>query len=345
MGRRILRAQTPGIVDVAAHARVSPATVSRFFNSPKLVRLETRQRIEAAVAHLGYVPNAVARSLNRGNSGTVGLIVPTIDNAIFSEMAQSFSDALFRHSRTMVIASHSYDLVRESVLVESLASQRVDALALIGCTHAPETLNILQRQSIPTVYIWSYRQRQPHPCIGVDNREVGRLATQHLLALGHRDIAFAFPEARSNDRAADRRAGALAAMADAGHTVPRARRLRCPYDMDAARALGLEVLAQPDRPTAILTGNDVIAFGMRFAAQALGLRVPDDVSIVGMGDFKGSAAIEPGLTTVRIPAKRIGRLAAERLIEMIEHPTTYNDRDEQLEVELRERGSTGPATN
>lgn len=343
MGRKLLRQAIPGIVDVAARAGVSPATVSRYFNSPQMVRYDTRQRIEAAVEALGYVPNGAARSLNRGASGTIGLIVPTIDNAIFAELAQAFSSALFRHSRTMLIAAHGYDLSREAVLVESLLEHRVDALALVGLKHEETTFEILKRRAVPTVMVWNFRQRQPLPCIGVDNREVGRVATSHLLELGHRDILFLFAEPRMNDRAADRRAGALAAMQDAGLQVPADRRVVCPYDVQAAKEIALFALTSKSRPTAIFSGNDVIALGVLFAAMSLGIRIPQELSIIGIGDFRGSSAIEPGLTTVRIPARRIGRRGAEILVEMIEWPEAQMRREEQFPVELLDRGSTAPA--
>ncbi|MEL6746442.1 MAG: LacI family DNA-binding transcriptional regulator [Pseudomonadota bacterium] len=340
MARRYLRASVPGIVEVAERAGVSPATVSRCFNTPTIVRFETRKKVEEAAEALGYVPHATARALNHGLSGTVGLIVPTIDNAIFSEMVQAFSDTLSRHARTMLICAHGYDLKRETVLVESLLAHDVDALALVGVKHDEATLQLLERQPVPTAFVWNYRQRQPFPCLGVDNRDAGRLATEHLLERGHTEILFQFAEANANDRAADRRSGALAAAKAAGSSgVDPSRVLTCKYDVDAAKALVLDALERDPKITAVLSGNDVMALGAVFAAAARGMRVPDDLSIVGVGDFKGSSAVEPGLTTVRIPAKRIGRHAAEMLIEMIEWPSVEQS-GERFAPELVLRGST-----
>lgn len=340
MSRKLLRRSIPGIIDVARRASVSPATVSRFFNQPDIVSYAAKKRIDAAVQALGYVPNAAARSLNRGATGTIGLIVPTIDNAIFAELTQAFSTALSRNSRTMLIASHNYDLAREAVLVESLLEHRVDALALVGVKHEDTTFELLQRRGLPAIMVWNYRQRQPLPCVGVDNREVGRSATQHLIDLGHRDILFLFAERRMNDRAADRRTGALSAMSEQGLKVQAERRIVCPYDVDAAKALAVEALKSPNRPTAIFSGNDVIAQGVLFAAMSLQIRIPQDLSIIGIGDFRGSSAVEPGLTTVRIPARRIGQRAAELLVEMIEWSTPAAQYEERFDVELVERGST-----
>ncbi len=339
MARYRKRGRLPGIVDVAKRAKVSPATVSRYFNDPDIVRFPTRERIRLAVEELGYVRNRAVRSMVGGATGAIGLVIPTIDNAIFSEMLQTFSSALAVHGRTMLIAAHGYDLAREAVLVHSLAEQRVDALALIGLEHRPETLAQIERQDIPCALLWNYRPDVDWPCIGFDNERAGAMAAGHLLGLGHRDILFATGDERSNDRATGRRIGALAAARRAGLTVPETRRIACPYDIGQSKELIARKLQESDRPSAIFAGNDVIAQGAMFAAASLGIGVPDDLSIVGIGDFPGSAAFEPGLTTVRIPARRIGQLAADALVEMIDWPEADFHHRHCCPLELMVRGT------
>ena len=339
MARIRKRERLPGIVDVASRARVSPATVSRYFNNPGVVRHATRERIRKAVDELGYVRNRAVGSMVRGTTGCVGMVVPTIDNAIFSEMLQTFSSALAIHGRTMLIATHGYDLARETVLVHSLSEQRVDALALIGFEHRRETLMQIERQGIPTALLWNYRPGEDWPCIGFDNELAGRMAAEHLLALGHRDILFATGEERSNDRAAGRRIGAMDAVREAGLPIPDRRRMACPYDIRMSKEMIARDLRTGSRPTAILAGNDVIALGAIYAAASLGIRVPDDVSVIGIGDFRGSSALEPGLTTVRIPARRIGQLAADALIEMIDWPEADFHHEHCCPLELIVRGT------
>lgn len=339
MARFRSKARLPGIVDVAQNANVSPATVSRYFNNPEMVRYRTRERIKEAVDTLGYVRNRAMRSMVGGMTGSIGFVVPTIDNAIFSEMLQTFSSALATHDRTMLIAAHGYDLGRETVLVHSLLEQRVDALALIGLDHAPETLNQIDRQRLPAVMLWNYRDGLDWPCIGFDNEEAGRLAAQHLVDLGHRDVLFVLGQERSNDRAASRRKGAMAAARAAHLAVPAHRRVACPYDIERAKALIVDVLRSDNPPSAVLAGNDVIAQGAMFAATAVGIAVPDQLSIIGIGDFRGSSAFEPGLTTLRIPARRIGQLAADALVEMIDWPNTAFHHSHCCPLELIERGT------
>ena len=265
MTRHGKRGRLPGIVDVANWAEVSPATVSRYFNDPDIVRSRTRERIRDAVEELGYVRNRAMRSMVGGATGCIGLVIPTINNAIFSEMLQTFSSALAVHGRTMLIAAHGYDLAREAVLVHSLSEQRVDALALVGLDHRPETLAQIERQGIPAAMLWNYHPGQSWPCIGFDNEQAGRMAAGHLLALGHRDIMFATGDERFNDRAAGRRKGALETAREARLAVPDGRHITCPYDIRLSKELIARELQAGGRPSAIFAGNDVIAQGAMFA--------------------------------------------------------------------------------
>ena len=341
MSTRKSRAGPPGIVEVAARAGVSIATVSRAFAKPEMVRTDTRNRIEEAARDLGYIRDRVAGAMQNRFSGTVGLIVPTIDNAIFAEMIEAFSARLRHHDRTMLIAAHGYDLSLEAGIVRSLLERRIDGVVLIGFAHDRVPLTMLERRAVPVISIWNYDGESALPCIGADNRHAARLVTEHLTGLGHRDIAFLFPEAQANDRARDRIDGAMEAMGRAGVAVPPSRVLDCPYDMAAAKALARRILAA-DPPTAIVCGNDVIAHGVIFAASALGLDVPSDLSVVGIGDLRGSAELEPGLTTVRLPARRIGSLAADAIVTMSESGAPPHPFRRIVDVTFTERDSTAP---
>ncbi|MDJ0612331.1 MAG: substrate-binding domain-containing protein [Rhizobiaceae bacterium] len=334
------RKGAPGIVDVASRAGVSPATVSRFFNSPDVVKGPTRKRIEDAATELGYIRDRMAGTLHNRFSGTFGLIVPTIDNAIFAEMIEAFSTTLQQQDRTMLIAAHGYDLDLEVGIVRSLLERRIDGIALVGFDHDSVALNMLSQREIPVVSIWNYAQGSGLPCVGADNQLAGYLVTEHLVALGHKDIAFVFPDTQNNDRARDRLEGAIDALKSQNIALDHQRILSCQYDLGEAKRLGEQLLAL-DRPTAIVCGNDVIALGMVFAANRLGLSIPEDVSIAGIGDFRGSEHLEPGLTTVRLPAKRIGKVAAETLLRMSETGLLPNPLNQALPLELKIRGSTG----
>ena len=308
---------TAGIIAVAKAARVSPSTVSRSFNHPEMVNPATRKKIERTVERLGYIRNRAAQTMHGRRSRTIGLIVPTINHAIFSEVIQSFSDAIDAAGFTLLITSHGYDLDREYAMLRKLLEHRVDGIALIGFEHTKASFNLLEQQDIPTLAIWNYSDTSRMSCVGADNVSAGRLAAEHLLALGHRDIGLVFPSISGNDRAGDRQTGVHATLTDWAVTVPDPWRIETAYSISQAKQDCLELLTLDHRPTAMLCGNDVIAQGAVFAAQHLGLDVPTDLSIIGIGDFAGSEDIEPGLTTIRIPAQSIGRIAGERLAASI----------------------------
>jgi len=339
MKRARSRKGAPGIIEVAKRAGVSPATVSRFYNDPEIVKGPTRNRIEKAAADLGYIRDRMAGTMHHGFSGTFGLIVPTIDNAIFAEMIEAFSARLQENDRTMLIAAHGYDLAMETAIVRSLLERRIDGIALIGFDHEAVPFNMLAQRDVPVISVWNYHEDSKIPCIGTDNYLAGELVAQHLINLGHRDIAFVFPDVKRNDRARDRLAGALDAAKTRGLKVPEHRMLSCPYDIGAAKSIAKSVL-NDNPPSAFLCCNDVIAHGFTYACQNLGIKIPEGVSIVGIGDFGGSEHLEPGLTTVRLPAKRIGFQAADTLLQMSETGLPPKQFAQSIDLELVERAST-----
>ncbi|MEM9734771.1 MAG: LacI family DNA-binding transcriptional regulator [Pseudomonadota bacterium] len=335
------RKGAPGIVEVAKRAGVSPATVSRYFNTPSVVRGPTQKRIEQAASDLGYIRDRMAGSMHNRFSGTIGLIVPTIDNAIFAEMIEAFSTRLVQHDRTMLIAAHGYDLDRETAIVRSLLERRIDGVALVGFDHAQVPLTMLSQRDVPAISIWNYAPNALLPCIGADNFEAGQLVTNHILDLGHRKTVFLFANTKGNDRARDRLEGAKTAAKSYGLGSDEITVFDCSYDIGEAKQRVTEILKQKDC-TALICGNDVIAHGALFACQALGLSVPHDVSIVGIGDFRGSAHMEPGLTTVRLPARKIGTMAADALVDMNEMGAAAEPFRHKVPLTFMDRGSTAP---
>lgn len=329
------------IFAVARAAGVSPSTVSRCSNHPKLVKPATRARVRDAIQSLGYIRNRAAQAIHGKRSGTIGMIFPTVNNSIFAEVIQSFSEAVSQSGFTILIATHGFDLAREYEVLRKLLEHRVDGIALIGVSHLEETHLLIERQGVPTVSIWNYSPRSRIPSIGADNREAGRAVARHLIDLGHRDIALVFPPLQGNDRAGDRLKGARAALKAAGVKVPEAWISEAPYEISLAKDACAGLLGGR-RPSALICGNDIIAQGAVFAAHASGLSVPGDISIVGIGDFIGSSAMEPGLTTARIPARRIGALAGERLASLISGKISPESARTKFDVELMARASAAP---
>ncbi len=317
MKRTRSRKGAPGIVEVARRAGVAPATVSRYFNSPKMVKIATRNRIEKAASDLGYIRDRMAGTLHNRFSGTIGLVVPTIDNAIFAELIEAFATKLREHDRTLLIAAHGYDLSLEVDIIRSLLERRIDGIALIGFDHEKAPIEMLAIRNVPTVAIWNYRDDCSLDCIGANNFDAGYRVTKYLIERGHRDIALLFPPTSSNDRAHDRLRGSLTALEKSATDISKHRMLEAPYDIGAAKQV-VKNLLETNPPSALVCGNDIIAQGAIYACQNVNIKVPEDISIIGIGDFRGSAFMEPALTTLRMPARRIGNDSAEALcLELI----------------------------
>jgi LacI family transcriptional regulator len=330
----------PDIVSVAKLAGVSAATVSRALNHPDLVQPATRKKVDLAIRKSGYIRNRAAQTIHGRRSATIGLVVPTVANAIFSELVQAFNDTLSDRGFTLLLASHAYNLDAEYLLVRKLLEHRVDALALIGLDHRADTYGVLREQGVPVLAIWNYDDRSEISCIGVDNAEAGLRAAEHLVMLGHRRIGTLFPPTGDNDRARARHEAALSCLTKAGIILREDWQIQTPYDVGLAKRACMRLFQQQDRPTALLCGNDVIAQGALYAAHRAGLKVPDEVSIIGIGDFGGSAEMEPALTTVRIPANRIGHAAAEHLTQLVDSDDSAQLVRIRFESELIMRSTT-----
>ncbi|MEX3015491.1 LacI family DNA-binding transcriptional regulator [Gymnodinialimonas hymeniacidonis] len=305
------------IFSVAKAAKVSASTVSRFFNHPELLKPATRKRIDAAIRRTGYIRNRAAQTIHGIRSGTIGVLIPTLDHAIFAEVVQAFSDSVAEKGFTILLASHGYDQQKEYEILRKFLEHRVDGVVLTGLDHDDAVFQLIDQQAVPCVLMWNYSPKSRYPSIGADNELAGQLIAEHVLSLGHRRIACMFPPTDGNDRAQARRNVILDALSEAGVDLPPDWSLTTVYSISASKRDTEKLLSRTDIPTALICGNDILATGALYGAKAAGFSVPDDVSIVGIGDFKGSAEIEPPLTTVRLPAKRIGEEAASALVSAI----------------------------
>lgn len=330
------------IITVAQVAGVSPATVSRTMNHPDLVSPATRKKIEKAIRKTGYIRNRAAQAMYGRRSATLGLVVPTVNHSIFAELVQSFNDAVAEHGFTLLLATHNYDLQTEYRVIRKLLEHRVDGIGLIGLDHAEDTYRLFKSQNVPVIAVWSYSETARIPSIGADNHEAGMLAADHILSLGHRRIGFIFPPMAENDRARARFNAARALLHQAGIPCPEDHTAHSLYSIAQAKQACRDLLARNLSLTALICGNDVIAQGASAAAQELGLRIPQDISIIGIGDFAGSGDSYPALTTVRIPAQEIGAMAGEKLVERIAATESAQIPHSRFPVSLKQRATTAP---
>ncbi|MGI9385104.1 MAG: LacI family DNA-binding transcriptional regulator, partial [Methyloligellaceae bacterium] len=228
--RRRQGPRKPTLQDVAQHAGVSTATVSRCLSHPEKVKPRRRARVEASIAALAYTPHGPARALATQRSRTIGIIVPTLDIASFASGVQALQESLFGAGHTPLLAISNYDLALELHHARSLVHHGVDGIVLVGAEHDAELHALLRRNRIPFVEIWTYASAGPHPCIGFDNRAAMRRITEHVLDRGHRRVAMILGGAEhTNDRSRERLAGFRDAFDALGLTPPRERVLEVPY--------------------------------------------------------------------------------------------------------------------
>lgn len=333
---------TIDIVTVAKAAGVSPATVSRSLNHPDMVKDSTRKRVDAAIRKTGYIRNRAAQSMYGRRSATLGLVLPTVNYSIFAELVQSFNDTVSDLGFTLLLATHGYDLKVEYQVLRKLLEHRVDGIALIGFDHSPDTYRLLASQKVPVIAAWNYTSDAPVSCVGADNSEAGETAARHLLSLGHRRIGFIFPPTAENDRARSRMEAAMSTVRAAGHDIAEEDIARAHYSTAEAKVVCRALLHPKPSFTALICGNDIIAQGVLSAAQELGIRMPQDLSVIGIGDFQGSAELLPALTTVAIPAHDIGALAGQNLVAQIADFDSGRITRTKVSVTLKVRATTGP---
>ena len=328
------------INDVATLAKTSVSTVSRYFNKPNMVGKDVGARIENAANHLLYIRNRAAATTRGRLSGTIGMVVPTLENSIFAELIEGLIGQLKQSQRTVLISSNLNDASNEAEAIRALVEQGVDGVILIGKSHDSTMLKLMESRQLPVLCVWHYENNFKIDTVGIDNFEIGYQAAHHLVSLGHRHIGCIFGLSTANDRASARKDGILKRLTEAGLSPPSDWMAESTYDLRSAKIIAHHILAQDNRPSAIICGNDILAFATIWAAQSLGLTVPDDLSVMGIGDFQGAAEMTPPLSTIRIPAHMIGRLSANRIIELITTDKPQKPRHLKVDFEMRIRQST-----
>jgi LacI family transcriptional regulator len=331
----------PTIEDVASMAGVSTATVSRVLNRPESVSEALRKKVIAAVSRLGYVPHAGARALMLRRSGTVGAVFPTVDNAIFAAAIDALQRRLAQSDIQLLLATSGYDLDSEMRQAINLITRGADALVLCGLCQHPDLLRILDQRALPCVHVMVHEPSGEHISVGFDNRAAMAQATQYLLDLGHRHIAMLAGVTQGNDRAMQRVEGFRQAMQAAGLDLPGNRLLERPYALADAREGLRQLMAHEPAPTAVICGNDVLAFGAMLEATSMGLDIPSDLSIVGFDDLEMARHLRPALTTVRVPTEAMWTTAADRLVAAMRGEPF--PRSTQIDAALVVRQSSGPA--
>jgi LacI family transcriptional regulator len=331
------------IADVATKAGVSAATASRALNGKLGVREDTRERVLAAAADLRYAANGAARGLVTTRTGTIGYLArrgrPPLDTDPWSwAITHGMEAELSRHGYHLLVASVTDDQLKDAAALGLVAENRVDGIVLLGPDIPPRFILQLKQLGLPVLLVDNTLDAVAIDAIRNDDRAGGRLATEHLLGHGHRTVAALLgPESWPSSaergqgyREAVRAAGLEPHVFRGSHTTP-----------ETGVALLREALAALPGLTAVFTANDAMAFGAMRAATDLGRRVPDELAIVGYDDVPAAAYCHPPLSTVRTFSREMGRLAANRMLDMVGETATP---PVQIQLVVRRSCGCDPAT-
>ncbi len=327
---------------MAECANVSVATVSHVINDTRPVSDELRQRVLAAMDRLDYQPNALARSLRRQRTSTLGLIIPDTNNPYFAEVARGIEQVAFERDFTVILCHSDYSPDRELQYVDVLRAERAAGAIWIPATEDCEAALRLVEYGVPLVVLDRQVADVRCPAVVADNFRGGYMATEHLIALGHQRIGcIARPVGLSHSQ--DRILGYQAALHDYKLPNDEALIARGGFRLEDGYQAAFHLLDSEPPPTAIFAYNDIMAIGALRAAHERGLQVPRNFSIVGFDDIPQAAFACPALTTVSQPKFDMGRRGAELLLDLIAGKTPPSETDAPLEVQLVIRESTGQA--
>lgn len=331
---RMTRVKQSTIKDVATRAGVSAGTVSNVLNRPSYVSEEIRLRVRDAIAELGYSPRDSARQFRTGRISNIGLVLADMGNPFFMELALGAEVEAKEAGAGLVICHSGEDVERETQNLDLLVQQRVQGIIVALVDETNERLAELSKKEVPLVFIDRVPRLSAHCWVSTDDVLGGTLVATHLSLRGHRRVAFAGQPAQ-NAKVADRFRGfADRFLKETGHTAATIEVEG--WTVETGRRAGLAYRLQPaeSRPTAIFCSNDLVALGLLQELTLAGMRVPDDVAIVGYDDLAGAEAAAVPLTTVRQPRRAVGRAAVRMLLDEIRSSEGHTHEHVQFLPEL-----------
>ncbi|MBB5152548.1 LacI family DNA-binding transcriptional regulator [Saccharopolyspora phatthalungensis] len=300
-----------GIKDVARRAGVSIGTVSNVVNRPHVVSAATRMRVLAVIEELGYVRDESARQLRAGRSRIMALLVLDLGNPFFADLARGAEEAAQAEGLAVIVCESGQQPQREESHLAMLAEQRVRGVLLSPVDTSGDTLQSFRRSRTPYVFVDRKVPTDEASSVSVDDVAGGALAARHLLDTGHTTIAFVNGPAIL-DQCRDREAGVRSVLDGAGVELSVLESVA--LDVPSGRDAGARLLGMSPRPTAVFCANDLLAMGVLQTMVGAGVRVPEEMAIVGYDDIEFAGAAAVPLSSVRQPATRLGRTAAEILI-------------------------------
>jgi LacI family repressor for deo operon, udp, cdd, tsx, nupC, and nupG len=305
------------IKDIARAADVSHSTVSRALSDSPLVSAETKARIQRLAREMGYSPDAQARSLVMGRTQTLGVVVTTIADPFIAEVVQAIEITAYEHGYSVILASSSAEPEREIAAVETLQSKRVEGVIVTSSRVGALYQEHLDRLGVPVVLINSHSEHGgPYTfSIAIDDRHGGHAASQHLIQLGHRRIAYVRGPAGNSDDLG-RLGGYRQALAKAGLTSDSTLIVPGTGRADGGERALFTLMSLDEPPTAVFCYNDMTATGVLRAARQSGIAVPQDLAVVGFDDIPFASYIQPPLTTIAQPKPKMGQKAVEMVLAL-----------------------------
>lgn len=338
VGRKKARSKVT-INDVAAEAGVSLGTVSRVINNDVHVKKETRDRVLNVIENMNYIANRQARSLAGGKTNSIGVLVPDLGTGYIGEIARGIDAELSLADLDLILYTTHRTPTKEANYVTNLASGMVDGLLLVLPRQPKDFIDIMIQRHFPFVLIDHQGTGSDCPAVGATNWSGGYSATEYLIQLGHKRIGF-ITGSMDLGCALDRLAGYRSALRTYHIEEDSDLIFEGDFFQDDGLAGASVLLDLPQPPTAIFASNDVMAMGVMDAVRNRGLRVPEDISVIGFDNIPQSALVRPALTTIHQPLEKMGRVATQLLLNLLRHPEKESERIE-LPTRLVIRESCG----
>jgi LacI family transcriptional regulator len=310
----------PTIHEVAKKARVSPTTVSHVINNTRFVSEILRERVQRAMAELNYRPNALARSLRLGQTHTFGLILPDSANPFFAEIGHAIEAAAFERGYSVILCNTENDQTKELLYTNVLENRQVDGMIFVATGRNHDALSSIVKNGLPLVVVDRDLGSLSLDAVTTDNHQGGLIATRHLIERGHRIIGCITGPSDITP-SAERVTGYSDAIKEINLELEETLLLRGDFHVPSGLEAATRLLQRDPRPTALFVCNDMMAIGALHAAAKLGLRVPDDVAIVGFDDIELASYTIPPLTTVCQPKQQIGQTAIQLILERMSAPS------------------------
>jgi LacI family transcriptional regulator len=326
------------IFEVAQKAGVSSTTVSHVINKTRFVSDETRGRVERAIEEMGYRPNALARSLRSGETHTIGLILPDSANPFFAEVGRSIEGAAFDVGYNIILCNTENNIEKEHTYIDVLAKKQVDGMIFVGAGEDYDSYKKILDMKIRVVAMDRDYPDLEMDVVISDNLQGGKLATQHLIDLGHKRIGCITGPSKVN-LSALRVTGYVETLEQAGLPVDQSLIVTGDFHPESGQEAAYKLLAMKDPPTAIFACNDLMAIGVMRACIELGMRIPQDLAVVGYDDIELASYSTPPLTTIQQPKKEMGITALKYLLGRIQAEQSPPQRA-SLPVSLIVRGSS-----